>query len=82
MTHPITLYPEATPRWLDTELVMQARIELLESTLSEVRKLLNIPPRPSEIDELYHAGRAGLLAGRIQMAANLIDSPIIALVES
>jgi hypothetical protein len=83
MTLPIQLHPECTPNWLseatDAELLMQARIELLESTLNEVRRLLNIPPRPAEIDELYHAGRAGLLAGRMQMAANLIDSPVIAL---
>lgn len=75
----ITLYPECTPNWYRDASLMQAEIDLLRKTLSEVRAYLNIPDRPSELDDLYHAQLTGVLKGRIQMAANLIDSPIIAL---
>lgn len=68
-----------SPILTDTEFLMQAHIELLERTLAEVRAHLNIPERPSEIDDLYHAQLSGLLAGRMQTAANLIDSRIVAL---
>ncbi|MEL6859277.1 MAG: hypothetical protein AAFO74_12895 [Pseudomonadota bacterium] len=57
----------------DNEFVMQFRIDQLEAAIKRIEGFLEIPERPENVDELYHAGLAGQLKGRMQMALNEIS---------